>query len=116
MVLCPFKFNHCAVCLIIVLLEDNEIAVLHINNNVKSSIKGWRWMATKRRDCTNFREITAWFWFNMRWEHRSRVYLNTIYRGNRLYFILKVDMGIKGVVFRGWGSWGFQCWGFGGFI
>ena len=27
MVLCPFKFNHCAVCLIIVLLEDNEIAV-----------------------------------------------------------------------------------------
>ena len=30
MVLCPFKFNHCAVCLIIVLLEDNERAVLHI--------------------------------------------------------------------------------------
>ena len=30
MVLCPFKFNHCAVCLIIVLLEDNEIAVSHI--------------------------------------------------------------------------------------
>ena len=30
MVLCPFKFNYCAVCSIIVLLEDNEIAVLHI--------------------------------------------------------------------------------------
>ena len=30
MVLCPFKFNHCAVCLITVLLEDTEIAVLHI--------------------------------------------------------------------------------------
>ena len=29
MALCPFKFNYCAVCLIIV-LEDNEIAVLHI--------------------------------------------------------------------------------------
>ena len=29
MVLCPFKFNRCAVCLIIVLLEDNEIVVLH---------------------------------------------------------------------------------------
>ena len=28
--LCPFKFNHCAVCLIIVLLEDNEIVGLHI--------------------------------------------------------------------------------------
>ena len=30
MVLCPFKFNHCAVCLIIVLLENNEIVGLHI--------------------------------------------------------------------------------------
>ena len=38
-----------------------------------------------------------------------RVFLNTIYKGNRLYFILKVDMGTKGVVVRGWGSWGFQC-------
>ena len=30
MVLSPCKFNHCAVCLITVLLEDNEIVVLHI--------------------------------------------------------------------------------------